>query len=157
MRGDRPNKERRAAERVACKDVLLSYETEGGFWASLFGKASQSSKPVPVRNISRGGVCFLAKQKLVPGGALTMTVRFGPRRPTVTVKGEVIWTASGEGRYPHKIGVGFIDVDQEAWEVLSKAKQIVQKKQADWQSWRLRSEDRTNRPLGALDLFEDEK
>ena len=150
-------KERRGMRRVQCKDVIVTYKSDPtGFFARLLGKKDKTPKVMPVRNISRAGICFLCKEKLAPGRAVEMKVEFGPLKPTVEIQGSVTWCGQGEGRYPYKVGVGFVNVGEKAWEDLGKAREYVGKQDKNWQSWRLRAKDRVNKPLGSLDHFEDD-
>ena len=149
--GKRPKEERRAAERIPCKDVLLAYQWEPGFFGKLLGKKNQS-KPLPARNISRDEVCFLSKEELAEGTELRLTIDFGQRNPTIHVGGKVVRTEKGEGRYPHKIGVGFTDVPKKSWEVLCELKNICKRRETGREAWRLHhTRRRESRPGGALE------
>ena len=148
MRGTDTDKGRRAAERLACKGVRMTFREEQGFFAGLVGAKYKDSKPVPVRNLSRDGLCFLSRREFKPGEHLSMTIRLGSHGPTVQAEGEAQWCSSGEGVYSYKVGVGFTDVRHADWDVLGHLEEILRKENKDWTRWRLRSKKRASRPFG---------
>lgn len=150
--GKSPEKERRKAERIPCKDVLLTYKSETGILGQILGK-DKESKPLPVRNISRDGLCFLSKEHVKEGTDLSLTVDFGLHRPTIRVQGRSLHVRPGEGRYPHRVGVGFTRVSEKDWEVLSQLEEICRRRgEQKGTSWRLHhTTKRASRPGGALE------
>ena len=150
MRGRHTEEERRTTERVACKDVRLVYDEAVGFLAGLlYGKHKQrKSKPVPVRNISRDGLCFLSRREFGLGERISVTIQLERHRPTVHAEGEIRWCGRGEGVYTHKVGVGFTDVSGPAWDVLTHLEEVLRKEDKEWTRWRLRSKRRASRPFG---------
>ncbi|MBS3761846.1 MAG: PilZ domain-containing protein [Planctomycetes bacterium] len=143
--------ERRRVERIPCKDVWLTYETAGGFVAKLIGRKKKSKKPLPVRNISRDGVCFLAKKRLKPGQVVHIRVNPGPRQPWIRADAQVIWLGEGEGRYDYRVGIGFSNVQKSEWQKLRRIKELVHIREETGGSWRLRAEETENRAAGSLD------
>jgi len=145
MASDRKGTERREHERLPCKGVLLTYERQN-FWAKI-GLSRKGSKPCPVRNITRNGLCFLSRESLKTGESLNLTIQFGPNKPVITVEGKVAWCGNGEGIYPHKMGLGFVNVSGKSWDVLSNVEQYVLKKEA-WEAWRLGAKERSAKMWG---------
>jgi len=148
MGGKYTGKERREHERLPCKGVLITYLRDT-MW-SKFGFKKKASKPCPVRNITRSGICFLSRDHLKVGETLRLTLQFGQHKPTINVEAKVIWCRQGEGISPHKVGMGFYNVTGHSWDVLSKVEQYVLKKEA-WQAWRLRAEERAAKMWGSTD------
>ncbi|MFP4176148.1 MAG: PilZ domain-containing protein [Candidatus Brocadiia bacterium] len=134
-------------KRILCEGVLLSFRRRRGFLRKLFGGSSKSA-PVPVRNISRDGVCFLSKQELAEGEELHLTMNLGPGRPTMRLEGKVIWCDEGKGKYPWKAGVGFTKVPTEAWTVLENIEDYCKEKKKTSDTWRLHHTDRHNARFG---------
>jgi Tfp pilus assembly protein PilZ len=147
MGGKHTGKERRE-ERLPCKGVLITY-MRNTMWSTL-GFKKKSSKPCPVRNITRSGICFLSRDQLKVGETLLLALQFGEHKPTISVEAKVMWCGQGEGIYPYKVGMGFYNVAGHSWEVLSKVEQYVLKKEA-WQAWRLRAEEQAAKMWGSSD------
>ena len=155
MRGSR-DKEKRRTDRISCRDVLLTYREETGVLGRLLGKGRES-KPVPVRNISRDGACFLSKEKLSEGTDLSLTIDFGPHNPTVHLVCQVVHVEPGEGRYSHRVGVGFTRVSEKTWEVLGRLEDFCRRRDKKGTAWRLHhSTGRESRPGGALSVRGEE-
>ena len=119
--------ERRAFERIAPKGGMLAYTKRSGFLGGLLGRKSRK-RPVPLRNLSRIGACFLCRERLRVGQKLAMNIRLGERGPTVLVEGRVVWTNKGRGSYPFQAGVRFVDYRANAWNVLSHLENHVQER-----------------------------
>jgi len=138
--------ERRTFDRVPCKNVLLVCQTSKGL-GGLLGKKVGEAKPVPVKNISRTGLCFFSKDQIKPEQPLEMTLELGPHRPTVKASGQVVWCGQGEGRYPYKAGVRFTRLDPPVWQILAEMDEhVVRLRETD--PWRFRSQDRAPQPIG---------
>jgi len=144
MAGAESTTDSRAAYRVPAKGVLLAYR-KSGLLARLRG--GEESRPLPVRNISRDGLCFLCHERLKPGQKLVLSVRLGPRRPTIRTQGEVRWRGEGSGIYEYRVGVRFTDVAPGDWHILSQVEKYVLKPE-DWSLWRFRSRERASKPFG---------
>ncbi len=156
MRDEHTEEERRSLERFPCKDVRMSYWQEGGFLAGFLGGKKQESKPLPVRDMSRHGLCFLSRKELKLDRELRMTIRLGHRKPTVRAGGRVLWCGLGEGIYPYKIGVGFTQVSPRSWAILKRLPDYFPHEEA-WTRWRFRSKERASRPFGMSDSFRESR
>ena len=148
MTGVPRREEQRTARRFDCKDVRLSYTRQGGLLARLFLAKPRPAKPVPVRNLSRDGVCFLCRESLRQGEELAMVIQLGARGPTLHARGAVRWCGFGEGIYGHKVRIRFTDVPPDSRDVLSRVEIYLQPVDQGWTRWRLRSREKASRPFG---------
>lgn len=116
--------ERRSAERATVRGALAIYSKRGGVLSGLFGGRSKK-RPVPVRNLSSNGICFLCNERLRAGTSLAITVRVSERGPDVLVMGKVVNTGQGRGAYPYQAHVQLVDFKGDAWQVLSHLEDFV--------------------------------
>ena len=153
MRDGYKGQDRRTHERFPCKEVSVVYQRRAGFLSALLSGARRGSRPLPVRNIGRGGLCFLCKAELKTDQELRMTINLGHRKPKLGAHGKVRWCGPGEGIYPFKVGVGFTEVPPRSWEVLCRLEAYLSEHE-EWRRWRLRSKNRASRPFGMAEPFE---
>ena len=153
MRDGHTGADRRAHERIPCKQVLAVYQQSGSLLSTLLGSKRRSSPPLPVRNISRGGLCLLCKEELKPEQDIRMVINLGHRKPKLRAQGKVRWWGPGEGIYPYKAGVGFTGMPHKSWEILCRLEGYLSEAD-DWKRWRLRSKEKASRPFGMAEPFE---
>ena len=84
-----------------------------GSWLRIFGDAAAESS-VPVRNISRVGICFMCGRRLRSGQQLEMVVNFPREGESIPVSGQVMWAGPGNGQQPYRVGVRFGGLSGEA-------------------------------------------
>ncbi|MFP4027993.1 MAG: TerB family tellurite resistance protein [Candidatus Brocadiia bacterium] len=149
--------EHRTSDRTECRNVFIDCR-KTGFLHNLLGRgnASKSGKPTPVQDISPTGCRFLSDREFKTGERVDLGIDFGPRRPSVDLRGEIQWSRSRKGRFPYETGVRFVEVEPEDWEKLAGLGDFVVKKSDD-DAWRLRSRDRANKPMGALKSLEEDR
>ena len=138
----------RLADGMPCTGVLVIYQ-KVDFLSKLFHSDLKRGKPVPVRLISREGLCFLSREALKPGQQLRMVVSLGHGKPKLPLDAQVSWCGRGEGLYPHAVEARFINVTQKVWDVLTTLEVLVESQQDEgWREWRLRTRDRRNKIWG---------
>jgi hypothetical protein len=101
--------ERRTAVRFVTRNALLTYRKKG--LGGLFGGGS--NRPLPIRNISSRGVCFLCDEKVRKGQKLALTMVLKPGAPKVEVDYQAAWSGEGKGIYPFATGGRFVNIPGE--------------------------------------------
>jgi len=148
MSSGRPAEQRRH-ERLSCEGVRLTYH-KATLLSSLFGTGHRRARPVPVRNIGRGGICFLSREAIAPGTKLQLSVRFGRREPRLAAEARVMWCGPGRGIYPCTVGARFTRMSRRAWQRLHRLRELIgaAREPGQWEKWRFRSRDRKSRIWG---------
>jgi len=151
MEGNHEGTERRRDERIACAGVFLTYR-KSGFLTKLLGLKAGWGRPVPVRNITRNGLCFLSRDALEPGQQVTMAVKLAHKKPPVRVEAQVVWRDTGDGMSPFVVGVSFVKMSPRVRKVLDHVDQVVvRRKGKDSAAWRFRAREHRNKMWGTLD------
>lgn len=83
----------------------------------LKGLASFSSKS---QNLSEGGICLPAYQRLDEGLVLELAIYFPENEHPLTVRGQVIWRKDNpDKRFPFLVGIKIMSIDPAAKERLT--------------------------------------
>ena len=112
--------EKRRYPRPEVTGATVRYHRRG-LLARLFG-GKEPAEAVPIRNISRRGICFYCNRPLKRGEALELDMKLRARGGEIAVGAEVVWRSRGKGRYSYQVGARFSSVGPEADKVLSEAK-----------------------------------
>jgi len=153
MNGSDEGQERREHGRLPCEGVLLSYRKPSFLSGLLGSRSKRGTSLLPVRNITRGGLCFLGRKPLRSGQRLRVTVRFGRKGRRFAAEGMVAWLGPGKGRYPVSVGLRFTRLDRHAWRTLGRLPELLARLREDpsWKEWRLRARTRKSRIWGERD------
>lgn len=122
------HKERRSAERFVTRNALLSYKKKGLLGGLLGGGGSE--RPLPIRNISSKGLCFLCDEKLKTGQKLALVLMLRPGEPKLHVEFEVVWADKGKGIYEFSAGGKFTNYDRDVRQSLAEIEKHVEVRDA---------------------------
>jgi hypothetical protein len=123
-----PHKERRSAPRFVTRNALLHYKKKA-ILGILGGGGSQ--RPLPIRNISSKGVCFLCDEKLKPGQAIEVSMTLKPGGQKVKVPLKVVWCGEGKGIYEHAAGGMFLEYPMELRPIMAQIEKYVELRDKD--------------------------
>lgn len=100
---DRHHVERRTCVRFAIPGAVLCYRKEGLLTSCRF-----TEDFYPVRDISRGGLCFLGQVAPKVDSKLTLKIEVPGNTTPLVVSGRVRWSSLNYGKsYRYQIGVQF--------------------------------------------------
>ena len=72
------------------------------------------------RNISAGGVLFVAKESIPPGNIVKILISFPKYPHPIKVAAKVIWTKELKNLGGFKIGAEFVNVEEDARDFINK-------------------------------------
>ncbi len=123
--GRKLTKNRRSVERIYCENagVYMAYETSFSLPQLGRGKHGKKAPPLPVKDFSKHGICFLSKENLKPDKEIQIYLKIGRNRPPQTLKAQVRNVRKGSGQYPYVIGARFTSMSRGTWSILSRIKQ----------------------------------
>ena len=80
-------------------------------YKKISGSAKHRPKPSIIRNISGGGLSFVAKEMFRAGDLLEIDVQIPHLSEPVRTVAEVVWVTSHPDKQSHAVGVRFRDVE----------------------------------------------
>ncbi len=119
-------KKRRKLDRIRCKDTWMRYAT--ALSSFVLGRHGRSRR-LPVKDLSRGGLCFFSHEPLKLNREIDIQLELFPGRKPLTMRGQVRHVSMGKSSYPYSIGVAFTHMSRTTWCLLYDFQKKADKKQ----------------------------